>query len=300
MRASLPRSASMPTPPRRAAADDDDDNGGSRHATELERAASSRRILPFVFVNDVVPGVTKHAEEYARNALKIITMGDVGCGKTSILHLIETDNAIENTRPTVSTEFVVRNLIIREPTIRVRLIFFDLVGQSIDKPNVEGVMMRNGDAALGVFDATRPATFESLARWKARIGSSIGGAFYFVVACNKADLIDAKSDAVIDQINEWQRRAADELGANLFLLTSARTGANCLEICYHLVKGVFQQRRRMEAEELSTGVRNERLHLQRQAAASIVHLTPNPAPKRGRGECCAGANGGGAAASTRE
>ena len=119
------------------------------------------KLLPYIFVDVAPGGQTPFAEEYQRNCIKVVVMGDFACGKSSILLRIARNQFDEHSRSTVQVDFVSKNIVLKDTNVRLKMNFFDLVGQDIRRPH-NGMMalFQHADAAIGVFDATRPLSFD--------------------------------------------------------------------------------------------------------------------------------------------
>jgi small GTP-binding protein len=201
--------------------------------------------------------------EYDMNFIRIVTIGNWNVGKTSILRRICDDTYSEERRSTIQLDIVMKHLVLTDTNTRVKLMFFDCVGQSIRTPYESQHLFKHGDAAVAVFDFTEPSTFEALYEWKTRVGCDINDEFYLVVVCNKIDAIKADDEKQLDRLHDWRERAFKELGAHHFMVVSAKTGGGCDVLVYEIVRSVLEMRDRLFQEEFKTGVPNKRFRQQR-------------------------------------
>lgn len=95
-------------------------------------------------------------------ALKIITIGDGGVGKTTLLHRYVHKEFIDTTTMTIGVELLSTNIKIKN--INVQLALWDISGQErfyfmVDK------YMRGASGALLLFDVTNMKSFVNLDKW---------------------------------------------------------------------------------------------------------------------------------------
>lgn len=204
-----------------------------------------------VFVNE---------EELQRNRFQIVVGGDPEVGKSTYLKLLQTNEFDPVRRATTRMDIVTLFVKVAETKRRAKLVFYDLVGEDVRRVDAREPLVQHTDAVLLLFDATRPATFDSLARWRRKLDFDIGANdYYLIVACNKVDMLADEGEALVDKVNEWRRRATAELRADQFVLVSAKTGQNCYELCYELVASVFTVRDRLDHDDALTGVTSPRM-----------------------------------------
>ncbi|XP_076833336.1 ras-related protein Rab-38 [Brachyhypopomus gauderio] len=119
---------------------------------------------------------------------KILVIGDLGVGKTSIIKRYVHQNFSSNYRATIGVDFALKVLNLDQETIRLQL--WDIAGQE-RFGNMTRVYYREAMGAFIVFDMTRPSTFEAVTKWKqdldAKLGVSGGRRVPAVLLANKCD-----------------------------------------------------------------------------------------------------------------
>ncbi|XP_058489161.1 ras-related protein Rab-38 isoform X1 [Solea solea] len=119
---------------------------------------------------------------------KILVIGDLGVGKTSIIKRYVHHNFSPNYRATIGVDFALKVLNWDQETVRLQL--WDIAGQE-RFGNMTRVYYREAMGAFIVFDATRPASFEAVAKWKEDLDSKLtlanGKNVATVLLANKCD-----------------------------------------------------------------------------------------------------------------
>jgi small GTP-binding protein len=152
------------------------------------------------------------------NARKIVVLGDVGVGKSTLICRIAANEWVSSTITTVGTTFVLRTVAIHGVDVELRI---------WDTPGLEQyasqcpLLVRDAHACVVVYDASRPATYGGVATHILRyLEHCKAPAPFVVVAASKGDLLGV----------EQAEREADRLtGAEKGLwlrsfVVSAKTG----------------------------------------------------------------------------
>ncbi|CAH2225563.1 ras-related Rab-38 [Pelobates cultripes] len=120
---------------------------------------------------------------------KILVIGDLGVGKTSIIKRYVHQNFSPHYRATIGVDFALKVLSWDSDTV-VRLQLWDIAGQE-RFGNMTRVYYREAVGAFIVFDVTRPATFEAVTKWKEDLDSKLtlsnGTPVSAVLLANKCD-----------------------------------------------------------------------------------------------------------------
>ncbi|KAG0307932.1 rab32, member RAS oncoprotein [Dissophora globulifera] len=123
---------------------------------------------------------------------KILVIGDVSTGKTSIIKRYVHNIFSMNYKSTIGVDFALK-VIQWSPDTVIRLQLWDIAGQ--ERGNMARVYYKEAIAALVVYDVTRPKTFEAVKRWKADLDSKVslpealgGGPIHTILLANKIDL----------------------------------------------------------------------------------------------------------------
>ncbi|XP_016096033.1 ras-related protein Rab-38b [Sinocyclocheilus grahami] len=119
---------------------------------------------------------------------KILVIGDLGVGKTSIIKRYVHQTYSTNYRATIGVDFALKVLNWDSETVRLQL--WDIAGQE-RFGNMTRVYYREAMGAFIVFDVSRPTTFEAVSKWKEDLDSKLilsnGQSIATVLLANKCD-----------------------------------------------------------------------------------------------------------------
>ncbi|XP_037543301.1 ras-related protein Rab-38 [Nematolebias whitei] len=119
---------------------------------------------------------------------KVLVIGDLGVGKTSIIRRYVHQTFSSNYRATIGVDFALKVLNWDSETVRLQL--WDIAGQE-RFGNMTRVYYREAMGAFIVFDVTRPTTFEAVIKWKEDLDSKVmladGQSIATVLLVNKCD-----------------------------------------------------------------------------------------------------------------
>ncbi|KAM9451716.1 ras-related protein Rab-38 [Clarias gariepinus] len=120
---------------------------------------------------------------------KVLVIGDLGVGKTSIIKRYVHQIFSQNYRATIGVDFALKVLTWDNHTV-IRLQLWDIAGQE-RYGNMTRVYYREAVGALIVFDVTRASTFEAVPKWKddldTKVTLSNGKPVPAVLLANKSD-----------------------------------------------------------------------------------------------------------------
>ncbi|XP_042317082.1 ras-related protein Rab-38 isoform X3 [Sceloporus undulatus] len=120
---------------------------------------------------------------------KLLVIGDLGVGKTSIIKRYVHQNFSPHYRATIGVDFALK-VLPWDPDTLVRLQLWDIAGQE-RFGNMTRVYYREAMGAFIVFDVTRPATFEAVTKWKEDLDTKLtlpnGKPVPTVLLANKCD-----------------------------------------------------------------------------------------------------------------
>ncbi|CAG5929558.1 unnamed protein product [Menidia menidia] len=121
--------------------------------------------------------------------LKVLVIGDLGVGKTSIIKRYVHQVFSQHYRATIGVDFALKVLNWDHKTV-VRLQLWDIAGQE-RYGNMTRVYYREAVGALVVFDMTRLSTFQAVLKWKGDLDSKValsnGRPVPVVLLANKCD-----------------------------------------------------------------------------------------------------------------
>ncbi|CAG00459.1 unnamed protein product, partial [Tetraodon nigroviridis] len=119
---------------------------------------------------------------------KVLVIGDLGVGKTSIIRRYVHQAYSNNYRATIGVDFAMKVLNWDSETVRLQL--WDIAGQE-RFGNMTRVYYREAMGAFIVFDVTRHTTFEAVTKWKEDLDSKLmladGQSIAMVLLANKCD-----------------------------------------------------------------------------------------------------------------
>ncbi|XP_071780748.1 ras-related protein Rab-38b [Centroberyx gerrardi] len=119
---------------------------------------------------------------------KVLVIGDLGVGKTSVIRRYVHQTYSTNYRATIGVDFALKVLNWDSETVRLQL--WDIAGQE-RFGNMTRVYYREAMGAFIVFDVTRPTSFEAVTKWKEDLDSKLmlanGQSIATVLLANKCD-----------------------------------------------------------------------------------------------------------------
>ncbi|XP_043560726.1 ras-related protein Rab-38-like [Chiloscyllium plagiosum] len=128
----------------------------------------------------------KKQKEYL---FKVLVIGDLGVGKTSIIKRYVHQIFSQHYRATIGVDFALKVLHWEEDTI-IRLQLWDIAGQE-RFGNMTRVYYREAVGAFIVFDVSRASTFEAVSKWKNDLDSKVrlqnGNPVPVILLANKCD-----------------------------------------------------------------------------------------------------------------
>ncbi|KAF4082051.1 hypothetical protein AMELA_G00147290 [Ameiurus melas] len=167
---------------------------------------------------------------------KILVIGDLGVGKTSIIKRYVHQTYSTNYRATIGVDFALKVLNWNSETVRLQL--WDIAGQE-RFGNMTRVYYREAIGAFIVFDVTRPTTFEAVAKWKEDLDSKLtlanGKSITTVLLANKCD----QSKDILVNNGLKMDQFCQENGFVGWFETSAKENLNINEAANFLVKHII-------------------------------------------------------------
>ncbi|XP_072402267.1 ras-related protein Rab-32 isoform X2 [Diabrotica undecimpunctata] len=168
---------------------------------------------------------------------KILVIGDLGTGKTSIIKRYVHRFFTQHYRATIGVDFALKVLNWDENTL-IRLQLWDIAGQE-RYGNMTRVYYKEAVGAFIVFDVTRKPTFESVANWKADLDSKVqlpdGSKIPCVLLANKCDQQKEGIASSPSKMEEYCR----ENGFHAWYETSAKDNINIDEAARSLVEKIL-------------------------------------------------------------
>ncbi|GAB6024287.1 rab32, member RAS oncoprotein [Chamberlinius hualienensis] len=172
---------------------------------------------------------------------KILVIGELGAGKTSIIKRYVHQFFSQHYRATIGVDFALKVLNWDQNTL-IRLQLWDIAGQE-RFGNMTRVYYKEAVGAFIVFDVTRTATFEAVQKWKNDLDSKVqlpdGSKVPCVLLANKCDQAKegiVNSPALLDDY-------CTEKGFAGWFETSAKENINIEEAARFLVAKILSNDR---------------------------------------------------------
>jgi len=166
---------------------------------------------------------------------KILVVGDLGCGKTSIIHRYVSNVFSTKYRATIGVDFALK-VINWDYRTNVRLQLWDIAGQE-RFGHMTRVYYKEAVGAIVVYDVTRPGTFEAVKKWKADLDENLSTPDHqlpVILLANKCDLMDTPLDP------ERMTSYCKENGFLSWFETSAKEDKNITKAMKHLVAHILE------------------------------------------------------------
>jgi len=162
---------------------------------------------------------------------KYIIIGDMGVGKSCLLHQFTEKKFQQDSPHTIGVEFGTRIIDVMGKKIKLQI--WDTAGQERFRA-VTRSYYRGAAGALLVYDSTRRITYNHLASWLTDARNLTHPNTVIMLVGNKKDLEDQR-DVSYDEAKQF----ADENGL-LFVESSAKTGENVEAAFLKTAKLIFQ------------------------------------------------------------
>ncbi|KAG8224430.1 hypothetical protein J437_LFUL001380 [Ladona fulva] len=185
----------------------------------------------------MVPGAgTKREHLY-----KILVIGELGTGKTSIIKRYVHQFFSQHYRATIGVDFALKVINWDADTI-IRLQLWDIAGQE-RFGNMTRVYYKEAVGAFIVFDVTRSATFESVVKWKVDLDSKVqlpdGSPIPCVLLANKCD---QQKEGIVNNPTKMEEYCKEKGFAGWYE-TSAKENINIEEAARFLVTKILKNDR---------------------------------------------------------
>ncbi|KAB1222148.1 Ras-related protein RABF2b [Morella rubra] len=173
---------------------------------------------------------------------KLVLLGDVGAGKSSLVLRFVKGQFIEFQESTIGAAFFSQTLAVNDATVKFEI--WDTAGQE-RYHSLAPMYYRGAAAAIIVYDISNQASFERAKKWVQELQSQGNPNMVMALAGNKADLVDTRKVAAeanatgfvlqLTCLQEEAQQYAQENGL-FFMETSAKTAANVNEIFHEIAK----------------------------------------------------------------
>ncbi|ODV85538.1 hypothetical protein CANARDRAFT_7645 [[Candida] arabinofermentans NRRL YB-2248] len=166
-----------------------------------------------------------------QTSVKLVLLGEAAVGKSSLVLRFVSNDFQENKEPTIGAAFLTQRCTIGSKTIKFEI--WDTAGQE-RFANLAPLYYRNAQAALVVYDITKPASFIKARHWVKELHEQASKNIVIALVGNKFDLV---VDEETGEEIEGKRSVSSEEGQNLadeegllFFETSAKTALNVNEV----------------------------------------------------------------------
>lgn len=219
------------------------------------------------------------SQEPVEYLYKILVVGDIGTGKTSIIKRYVHDIFSNSYKSTIGVDFALKVINWDQHTI-IRLQLWDIAGQE-RFGNMTRVYYKEAVGAMVVYDITRPPTFEAVQKWKADIDSKVflpdERPIPCVLLANKCDLPNQINKSA-EEMNAYCR----DNGFAGWFEVSAKENKNIEQAARFLVEKILENHLEMN--------KNQQQHEQRNPDAFTLDSTGpgsgGMAAEGAKGGCC--------------
>lgn len=169
---------------------------------------------------------------------KVLVIGELGTGKTSIIKRYVHQFFSQHYRATIGVDFALKVVHWDQNTV-IRLQLWDIAGQE-RFGNMTRVYYKEAVGAFIVFDVTRSNTFDSVLKWKQDLDSKVqlpdGGRIPCVLLANKCDQPNESVAANPAKLDEF----CAEHGFSGWFSTSAKDNINIDDAAKFLVRTILE------------------------------------------------------------
>lgn len=163
---------------------------------------------------------------------KLIIIGDMGSGKSSILRQFTEDAFSEKTNHTIGVEFGTKIVTVKDERVKIQA--WDTAGQERFR-SVTRSYYRGSIGTLFVYDITNRESFDNLHKWMKDARLLTAPHSIFVLIGNKADQAEHMRAVSKEEGEEFAK-----VNDMLFVEASAKTGAKVEETFLELAERVLE------------------------------------------------------------
>ena len=153
---------------------------------------------------------------------KLVFLGHIGSGKTSIITRFMYDTFESNYQATIGIDFLSKTMYLEDRTIRLQL--WDTAGQERFRSLVPSYI-RDSSVAVVVYDMCDLNSYNQVDQWISEIVNERGSEVILAIIGNKSDLPERQVST-----EAAKKKAADHNA--IFIECSAKTGHNIKELFY--------------------------------------------------------------------
>lgn len=175
------------------------------------------------------------------SSVKLVLLGEAAVGKSSLVLRFVNNDFQENKEPTIGAAFLTQKCNL--PTRTIKFEIWDTAGQE-RFASLAPMYYRNAQAALVVYDLTKPTSLIKAKHWVAELQRQASPGIVIALVGNKLDLTndsagsgdaaaggdDAEDSGDARKVSTEEAKAYAEEEGLLFFETSAKTGTNVTEV----------------------------------------------------------------------
>ena len=198
---------------------------------------------------------------------KLIIIGDTGVGKSCLMLRGTKDEFRDDHDVTIGVEFGSFAVRIEDKVVKVQI--WDTAGQETFK-SVTKVFYKGAHCIFLVYNITKESSFTKLEEWLREIRDTASSSTLLVLVGNMLDLEDKRA---VQKAQAMEFKNREKLDA--FAETSAKTGANALDLFVKTAKMLYLQEKDRNSGNQSTanGIESGQGNI-------LIDNTTTPKPKR--------------------
>jgi len=179
------------------------------------------------------------AQPKPSSSVKLVLLGEAAVGKSSLVMRFVNNDFQENKEPTIGAAFLTQKCNL--PTRTIKFEIWDTAGQE-RFASLAPMYYRNAQAALVVYDLTKPTSLIKAKHWVAELQRQATPGIVIALVGNKLDLTNdsagsgGEGEAGGDDASDARKVSTEEAKTYaeqedlLFFETSAKTGYNVTEV----------------------------------------------------------------------
>lgn len=193
-------------------------------------------------------------------SVKLVLLGEAAVGKSSIVLRFVSNDFSENKEPTIGAAFLTQRVVIGDHVIKFEI--WDTAGQE-RFASLAPMYYRNAQAALVVYDVTKPQSFIKARHWVKELHEQASKDIIIALVGNKVDMVTSGEERKVAK--EEAEKLAEEEGL-LFFETSAKTGDNVSETFLGIGEKIPIKGAQPASEGTATGAGGQTIELNANAA----------------------------------